>query len=187
MAKLDDIRRQQLLREAEGYLDLIMGLADRWPLNPAVRDCIARRALDTLAPLSKVRKQRALVHYLRGQAFRVMEDYQHAVKPLEKAVALDSEDYRVHLALGWCYKRVGRLDLAIQVLEDALGVAPEQAIIHYNLACYWSLAHNTSRALRYLVHSFELEPSFRDLVACESDFDPIREDPDFRMLTSVVV
>ena len=84
-------------------------------------------------------------------------------------------------------KRVGRLDLAIQVLEDALEVAPEQAIIHYNLACYWSLASNTRRALRYLVHSFELEPGLCAVVACEPDFDPIREDPDFRMLTSLVV
>ena len=42
------------------------------------------------------------------------------------------------LALGWCYKRIGRIDLAIESLEEALSIEPNDALIHYNLACYWS-------------------------------------------------
>lgn len=187
MTKFDKIRREQKLRAIEGYLDLAMGTNEKWSLSLELRDKLAQRALDMLSKLSNMRKDRAQVCFLRGQALRIMEKYREAVKPLEKAVALDSNNYLFHLALAWCYKRCGRLDLAIGVLDDALDVAPDQGIIHYNLACYWSLAHETDRALQFLLQSFEIEPNFRDLVADEPDFDPIREDPDFRDLTGLTV
>ncbi len=46
----------------------------------------------------------------------------------------------IAFALGWCYKRLARLDLAIHSLEQALVDDPECALLHYNLACYSSLA-----------------------------------------------
>ena len=48
MSELQRTRRQQLLQEAEGYLELIMVFADQWPPHPVSRDRLARRALDTL-------------------------------------------------------------------------------------------------------------------------------------------
>ena len=51
------------------------------------------------------------------------------------------------MALGWCFKRVGQLDEAIGALEHAIAVDPSEAVLHYNLACYWSLARNRRRAL----------------------------------------
>jgi tetratricopeptide (TPR) repeat protein len=185
--KLDNIRRKKLIRAAEGYLDLAMGLTDHLTVDPRLRNRLAQSAMDTIAELAPRRHDRSRVHYLRGQALRLMENYRDAVKPLEKAAALEAQNHLIHLALAWCYKRVGRLDLAIQVLEKALDAAPDEAIVHYNLACYWSLAHNTQYALQFLVQSFELDPSLRDEVADEPDFDPIREIPEFRVLTSVVV
>ena len=100
---------------------------------------------------------------------------------------LDAENLHTWLALGWCHKRNQRIDLAIQALEEAMSVDPTEAIIHYNLACYWSLANNPKLAVEYLAEAFTIDPNYRDLVADEPDFDPIRGDHDFRMLTSVIV
>ena len=61
------------------------------------------------------------------------------------------------------------------------------AIITYNLACYWSLACNTDQALHHLAVAFDIDPNYRDLVENESDFDSLRSNQDFRMLTGVVV
>ena len=187
VTEFDKIRREQSLRAIEGYLDLAMGTCDQFSLNESLRDNLADRALEILDKLPTLRQDRAQTYFLRGQAYRIKEQHRDAVKQLEKAVALNADEYLFHLALAWCYKRCGRLDLAIQVLDDALDVEPDKAIIHYNLACYWSLAHETHRALQFLMQSFDLDPSFRDLVPAETDFDPIREDPEFRALTSVVV
>ena len=179
--------RRLRLEEAEGYLDLITVFADRWPASPEVRNRLAERALEALQHLDETHVNRTRVLYLRGQALLTMERFSEAIVPLETATQNDDQDIHLWLSLGWCYKRVGRLDLAIQALEEAIAVEPDQALIHYNLACYWSLANNPKLAVKYLSSAFEIDPNYRDMVSSEADFDKIRNHPDFLALTTVIV
>jgi len=185
------MRRQQSIREAEGYLDLATGFADQWPLSAEplaqLRARLAQRALDALAPFSESTGQRAQILYLTGLAYRAMHRYAEAVPHLKAAAELDPENIVAWLALGWCYKRIDHLDDAIRSLESALAADRREAIIHYNLACYWSLTGDADRALSYLSRSFDIDPQYRDLVAEESDFDPIRSLPDFQALMGAIV
>jgi tetratricopeptide (TPR) repeat protein len=180
-------RRKQLLREAEGYLDLLFVFDDACQPSPDIRDRLARRSLATLKRLDEDAQQQAHALYLQGQALRTMEHYEEAVEPLRLAADGQPSSIRIWLALGWCYKRTGRIELAIDALEEALAVEPREALIHYNLACYCSLAGNAELALSYLARALEIEPSYRELIHKEHDFDPIRKHPSFRELTSVVV
>jgi tetratricopeptide (TPR) repeat protein len=151
------------------------------------RDRLATRALSVLEGTRFTGRSLAQAMYLRGQAMRVMERYREALEPLAKAAELDTRNLHIWLAMGWCHKRTGRLDLAIQALEEALSLETGEAIIHYNLACYWSLAGNRKLALAYLAQALDIDPNYRDLIAAEPDFDPIRSDPDFLALASVIV
>ena len=171
MSGSNRIRYQRILREAEGYLELNL------PQN----------ALATLQrmPDSGTFKGRKL--YLLGEALRALGRYHDAVDALEQAAELVPSNLSLWLALGWCHKRSGRLDLAITALERAREVEPEQAIVHYNLACYWSLAGKKQQALDYLSRAIALQPDYREMVHDEVDFDPIRSDPDFQAMTSIVV
>lgn len=181
------IRRQQAIRQAEGYLDLLMVFAGQWSPAQETRNCLAQRALECLHRVELGDGDRGHALYLQGQALRVMERYREAVRPLREAARLEPRNIHIHLALGWCYKRTGRLDLAIQSLESALDVDNRQAIIHYNLACYWSLARNAGLALSYLSQAIQLDSEYRDLVADEADFDPVRQHPEFLALTAAAV
>jgi tetratricopeptide (TPR) repeat protein len=184
---MDRLRRHRAITEAEGYLDLITVLADRWSLTPRVRDRVGCRILDLLDQLQDAGHATSEVLHVKGQALRAMERYAEAIEPLSLAADDDPENLHIWLALGWCYKREGRLDLAIEALEEALAVDPGEAIVHYNLACYWSLNNNVQLALDFLGQAFDLSPRFRDLVADEPDFDPIRDEPGFQALVSVIV
>jgi len=181
------IRRQQILREAEGYLDLAMACSDELPLSEPVRNRLAQRALSALAQVERNRSNKSHWNYLQGQALRVMERFPEAIEYFESAAELDSKNVHIWLALGWCHKRTGKLDMAIQSLEEALAFEPGEAIIYYNLACYWSLANNVKLALEYLSRAFSIDPDYRELIGGEHDFDPIRADPRFQELTSVIV
>lgn len=187
MPDIDRIRRQQILREAEGYLELITLGADRWPLPAKVRGPVGERALDILSELEQARGRRSHVLYLKGQTLRALDRFREALVPLREAAEMDVGNVDIWLALGWCHKRTGRLDLAIEALEEGLAADGEHAIIHYNLACYWSLANNPKLAVAYLSRAFGIDAAFRDLVRQEHDFDPIRNHPEFQMLTSVIV
>ena len=187
MSGIKRLRRQQILREAEGYLDLLQLFGDSsFALPLGVRERVARRSLDALDRL-EASPLPSHASYLKGQALRTLDRFEEAIAPLKEAAEKEPGDIHIWLALGWCYKRTGRLDLAIESLEQALDIDPDQAIIHYNLACYWSLARNKRHALDYLSQALRMDSNYRNLAEREPDFDPIRSDPGFQALTSVIV
>lgn len=167
----DEIRRVHTLRQAEGYLELNM---------PESAVAVLNRLGD-----SDVLGAHGL--YLLGESLRSMERYCEALVPLAKVAALVPEDPHVALAIAWCYKRVGRLESAIAAMERALEYSSTCAILHFNLACYLSLGQSVRRSLRHLSRALTLDPALRDLLDDEADFDPIRMDPGFVALTSLVV
>lgn len=171
MTVANRLRTQQILRRAEGYLELGM----------------PRHALDALESIRDPGTFIGRASQLEGYALRALGRYEDAIAPLTAAAARTPNDIHVWLALGWCYKRIHRLDLAIEALEQALEASPDEAVIHYNLSCYWSLAGNKERTLEYLSRALELEPDYRDMIPSETDFDPLRSDPDFRSLAALEV
>jgi tetratricopeptide (TPR) repeat protein len=170
MTSLERVQRQQRLRHAEGYLELGM----------------PGHALQALADFTDPDATPHMAFYLRGEAYRELKQFGDAIASLRKASDEMPGNLHVWLAMGWCYKRIQRIDLAIEALEEALEAAPDEAIVHYNLACYWSLAGNKRQSILFLSRAFEIDGAFRDKVAEESDFDPIREDPNFQRLTSLI-
>jgi tetratricopeptide (TPR) repeat protein len=171
MSTHNRIRLRQTLREAEGYLELGM----------------PRQALDALDRVRDPGSFRASLLRFRGEALRALDRYDEAIVALTDAAELDPDNLPVLLALAWCQKRTGHLDLAIAALEQALDHAPSEALVIYNLACYCSLAGQKRRALDLLSRAIDLDAHYRDLLMEESDFDPIRHDPRFQSLVSIIV
>ncbi len=162
----DQIRKE--LDEAEGYLMLDL----------------PERALQILDNRSDWLNMQFEASFLKGDALRTLKHFREALRPLEVAAALRPGDVRVALALGWCYKRTNRLAQAIDSLDRALREHPDEPLLHYNLACYWSLAGNGSKALDELSSALELDAELRSLIANESDFSQLRGNPEFERLVS---
>jgi tetratricopeptide (TPR) repeat protein len=161
----DRIKRQ--LGEAEGYLMLNL----------------PKKALAILEGRSDWATMQFEASLLNGEALRVLGRFRDALKPLEVAASLRPGDIGVAIALGWCYKRTHRLAQAIDALDRAVQHNPEEALLHYNLSCYWSLAGNAAKSLDELAAALDLDPDLRTLIAKESDFDSLRGNPDFERLT----
>ena len=70
-------------------------------------------------------------------------------------------------------------DQAAAVLEEALAKYPDDATVLYNLACAETMRGRTAEALGYLRRSVENGERFRDLAKKDTDFDPIRDEPEF--------
>ncbi len=187
MCSIDRLRRQQLVREAEGYLDLAMLFCDQWPLPAEERDRLARRSLVVIDHLSEPSGASPQVQFIKGQALRALERFKDALEPLNQAAQQDPQNIDAWLSLGWCYKRTGRIDLAIESLEEALDLEPGSALVNYNLACYWSMARNKRQALAYLNQALSLDSAYRNLIDTESDFDSLRTTPIFRRSLRAVV
>lgn len=168
MSANSPLQIHRLLDEAEGYLMLempeyalrILQSRDEWP----------RMTFEAC--------------FLKGEALRSLDRHREALAALDVAAALRPDDVGVALAQGWCYKRTNRLAEAVDALERAARSEPDNALIHYNLACYWTLAANPSRALEELAVALSLDPELRRLIAEESDFDALRGCPAFERLAN---
>jgi Flp pilus assembly protein TadD len=164
------IRRMKLQREAEGYLELGM----------------SQHALSSLSRIGDPTSFDSTALYLWGEALRSLKHYEEAIAPLRRAAESAPENINIHLALGWCFKRVGRIESAIEALEQALALEPNEPLLRYNLACYFSLAGKKARAVRYLSQALAVAPGYRSLIDAEPDFDAIRHDPEFQALCEKV-
>lgn len=187
MTAMTRLRRQAILKQASGYIELgeLLVEADR-PL-PASAARLLGRALDLLAELPEPTRSLAGAKLLEGEALRALGHWEDALEPLRRVTEQEPKRLEAWLGIGWCLKRLGRLDEAIAVLEQGLEAAPLQPILHYNLACYLSLGGSVQAAIEHLARAIAIDGRFRDLTEVEPDFDPIRSDPRFVAATSVTV
>jgi uncharacterized Ntn-hydrolase superfamily protein len=69
----------------------------------------------------------------------------------------------------------GRHEEAVGAMRKSLEHDPDDAMALYDLACFESLAGRRDDALAHLRRAVELDASYRELAASDSDFDPIRD------------
>jgi len=159
-----------MLEAAEGYLALDM----------------PQHALRSLREIDDPDQTLFAANFLRGEALRHLERYDEALDAFGRAFAQDPDNVSLLMGMAWCYKRTNQLPKAISAMEQAYRIAPKEAIILYNLSCYWSLTGNKIQALSWLGRSLRMDRSLRKLVDSETDFDPLRNDPDFRLILEAV-
>ena len=162
--------RQKRLEAARGYLQLGM------PVQ-------ASRELDKVPDSLRDNFD---FQILKGESLRESEQYADAVDHFKEALDLRPENLQGFLGLAWCYKRLDQLQAAIDTLEIGRTYHPDESIVIYNLACYFSLQQNKSKAIECLGRSLRMEPDLVELIRDETDFDSLREDPDFCFVISAV-
>jgi hypothetical protein len=73
-----------------------------------------------------------------------------------------------------------RYDDAVEAVRSGLEQVPDHPGLHYNYACFATLAGDTSdETFGHLRRSVELFPSFREQAQTDADFAAVRKDPRF--------
>jgi tetratricopeptide (TPR) repeat protein len=162
-------RRQRQINEAEGYSMLGM----------------EQHALAALDLVPEADRDHFDYQVCRGEILRKIERHAEALVFLERAHALKPKDIGVLMALAWCYKRTDQISRAIATNEEAYQISPNQPILLYNLACYCALAGDTDACLAWLARALRMDRSYRKLIPDETDFDSVRNDPQFRKLVEL--
>lgn len=164
--RLSPAQIQRRLSAAEGYLEL--GMADQ--------------ALSELHPLSHIPAVEYDYHRLLGECHRAQKNWAAALVEFERCDRLQPESLDVLMGMAWCYKRLDRLPDAIATMQTAYESHRDEPIVLYNLSCYYSLAGNKPQALSWLGRALRMERRLIELVPKESDFAPLRDDPEFSRL-----
>lgn len=176
-----------VLRRAAGLVELAELLVDGESTTfPAARKLLVR-ALDEVRSLPHEDRLSRSASLLEGEALRALGEWESALVPLERAADGPRGRVEAAMGLGWCFKRLGRIADAISVLRRAIEANPDQPVLHYNLACYHSVAGDVAAAIEHLTRAITMDGRFRDLTGTERDFDAIRTDPRFVAATVVTV
>jgi len=180
------IQRRRLIERAEGYLELAVALGSDMALDLETKTRLADRALECLNLIKNPLGHKPYVLFLKGRAYGTAEKHVQAIRYLEQSLRIDPDNIHLCFALGWSYKRTGKITNAIEAMMRACELDSESAIAHYNLACYLALDDHLESALKHLSFAFELDPSYREMAVCETDFELIRSDPRFHNMVANV-
>jgi tetratricopeptide (TPR) repeat protein len=95
--------------------------------------------------------------------------------------AYEAFGWEVWMPLNALYQ-AGDYEAAVEKGREVIEANPQYAGPLYNLACCESLAGHTSDAIGHLRQAIERSERFREFAKGDSDFDPIREEPEFKKL-----
>lgn len=166
MTGMSELRLKRALMAAEGYLVLQM----------------PEHALRELSPVRDPGGLAFEFYRLRAEAYRALQNWELALEDFRYCQSLQPNNIEILMGLAWCYKRVGQLSKAIDAMHVAHRIDSREPIIPYNLACYYSLAKNKAQALSWLGRALRMHQGLAVLIPHETDFDPLRDDPDFQKL-----
>ncbi len=166
MSKRRHKRDARLLEASRGYL--MLGMSER-----------------ALAELRQVADPEPFLfdyHSLRGEALRDRQEFSAALDAFHLAIRERPDDVGVLMGMAWCYKRVGQLARSISTMHEAYRVSPKEPVLLFNLACYYALDGDKPQALTWLGRALRMDADLRRLIPDESDFDRLRDDPDFQLI-----
>ena len=123
---------------------------------------------------------------LRGEALREQERHGEALEQFDRLLGVRPSDLSAAIGKAWCLKRLSRIEEAIDTLRAAAPRHPNEALVQYNLACYFALTGDKDRCLSHLGIALRIDPSYVDLMPEEPDFDGLREDADLLDLVARV-
>ena len=83
-------------------------------------------------------------------------------------------------------KRESLLKQAIKYVSRASELYPNQGAPFYNIACYQALLNvDRSEVFKNLKRACELNPQLKTIALADSDFDNVKQDPEFKELTGI--
>ncbi|MBC2605392.1 tetratricopeptide repeat protein [Pelagicoccus albus] len=101
--------------------------------------------------------------------------WQEALPTAHRLAAKESSDPGNVVNLAYVTRRSSGIESAKTILEKAVKLFPEEAIIHYNLGCYACCTGDTETAMKYLIRSFRLDPEYLEMSQKDEDLKSIRE------------
>ena len=102
----------------------------------------------------------------------------------EKVLAYEPENLEALEALGNAYTRVGRYEDGLRIDQRLVHLLPQNAIVHYNLACSYSLLKQLDKAFEALQMSMDLGYCDFSYMAKDPDLTNLRHDKRYKKLLS---
>ena len=109
-----------------------------------------------------------------------VDDHPEPIKELRRILNIKLAWSRLSEASKWRQK--GNIKKAAEILKAAVQRYPDQAVLHYDLACYLALLGEREDALKALERALQLDAGLKELAKKDDDLKSLRNDPRFEKL-----
>ena len=149
---------------------------DRQHWEAAVRYVELRMFLDADAELERIdpfNRAAPEVLAVRVAIYHGLKKWE-AMREIAKRLAdFQPEDVQWIISYAYATRRAESIAAAKEVLLNAEAKFPIEAIIKYNLACYFCQTEDIETAKSYLKKTFEIDPNWRSLALEDEDLKPL--------------
>jgi len=148
---------QQHWRSAVGYVELGMFADANCELEKI--DPFCRAAPEVLA--------------VRIAIYRGLQKWELMAEIAKRLADFQPDDVQWTISLAYATRRANSIKAAKQILLNAESKFPNEAIIKYNLACYFCQTAEIQNAKNYLKKAFEIDSSWRLKALDDEDLKPL--------------
>ncbi len=152
----DFIRR---VRAAQGYVELGM----------------PREALEELGALPEASQNRIEAILMRMEILRFLKQWEECATMGQLALGRHGECGGLYLITAYAVRRSQGLERAKALLLSGESVLKEEAMFHFNIACYECQLGNLNCAKERLQRAFALDPKYRNVGKEDPDLTPLRD------------
>lgn len=99
------------------------------------------------------------IYSYTGVALKELQQYEKALKALEKGLALDDERTDIHNLMGFCWFKLKEHKKAIACFEQVLRLNPDSAIDYANIASNYRELGDIQKAIHYYETALEIDPT----------------------------
>lgn len=132
-------------------------------------------ALDELDSLPQNLRERPEVLGAKLTILMKSRDWEQAVATGLHLCEIAPQSNHAYLHTAYCLHEQGKTDEARKLLLNGPKQLREEAVYHYNLACYSAVLKDTDVAMAYLAKSIEMNAEFLQVAKSDPDLQAIRE------------
>jgi tetratricopeptide (TPR) repeat protein len=139
-------------------------------------------ALTDLTGFLKLNPNDAAAYYYRGNMYAKQKDYPAALTDYTRALELDPNYAQAYCNRGDMYAAQNDYPAALADYTRALELDPNDDIVVYNMTCLYALQNDVEQACTWLRKAIAMSKENAGMAQTESDFDAIRDTPEFKAL-----
>ena len=125
-------------------------------------------------------RRMAIFHFNEGNKFLQQKNWDEAIKNYLKALNHNREFEETYVNLSTAYLKAEKYEEALDTLNSLENINPSAPLLHYNLACYYSLTEKTPASLSALKKAVELGYKNYSEIQTDPDLENLRNNAEFK-------
>lgn len=119
-----------------------------------------RQSLEYANKVLEQDQRNANAYFLRAVNFLDMQDTAKAIVNLQQTVENNQKHFKAYLNLGILYT-VKKNKLAVDYLENAANIQPENPLVYYNIGLYYQGVDSLNKAIKAYNQAIQVDPNYK--------------------------